>query len=129
MAEPTLIDTDILIDAGRSVAEAVRYLANIKTDSAPATSVVSQMELLVGCRNKSEVRALDKFLRKFQVVNIGELISEKAVGLLRQYRLSHGLLIADSLIAATALILDWPLATKNQKDFRFVKGLKLLAYP
>jgi len=49
--------------------------------------------------------------------------------LLREYRLSHGLLIADSLIAATAITIAAPLATKNQQDYKFIKGLQLLSYP
>jgi predicted nucleic acid-binding protein len=41
----------------------------------------------------------------------------------------HGLLIADSLIAATALFMDVSFLSKNQKDYRFIEGLKLLPYP
>jgi predicted nucleic acid-binding protein len=37
-------------------------------------------------------------------------------------------LIADSLIAATALVHDVPLISKNQADYRFIKGLNLLPY-
>jgi predicted nucleic acid-binding protein len=43
--------------------------------------------------------------------------------------LSHGLLIADALIAATAVVLDAPLISKNQRDYQFIAGLNLLAYP
>ena len=60
---------------------------------------------------------------------INEIISETAVELLRQYRLSHGLLIADALIAATAIYLGEPLASKNQKDNRFIESVELLPYP
>lgn len=56
-------------------------------------------------------------------------LSPKAVDLLKQYRLSHGLLIADALIAATALEHSEPFITKNQRDFRFITGLHLLPYP
>jgi len=48
--------------------------------------------------------------------------------LLRQYRLSHGLLIPDALIASTALSLNVDLATKNQRDYRFIEILTLLPY-
>jgi len=40
--------------------------------------------------------------------------------------LSHNLLIADSLIAATALSLDMPLVSKNQRDHRFIADIKAL---
>ena len=87
------------------------------------------MELIVGCRNKTELKYLDKFLEDFEIISLNYEITRKAIELLKEYKLSHGLLIADSFIAATALILDAPLITKNQKDFKFIQGLKLLKYP
>ncbi len=54
---------------------------------------------------------------------------DTAIGLIRQYRLSHGLAILDALIAATAITLDQFFVSKNQQDYRFIKGLKLLPYP
>ena len=48
---------------------------------------------------------------------------------MKKYRLSHGLLIPDALIAATAIEADTPLVSKNQKDYRFIKDLQLLPYP
>jgi len=125
----TVVDTDILIDAGRGVAEAVDCLKNIKASSALAISVVSQMELLIGVRNKTELGVLDNFLKQFQILPLDEATSDQSVELLRLYRLSHGLLIADSLIAATALVRAVPLISKNQRDYRFIAGLNLLAYP
>ena len=35
----------------------------------------------------------------------------------------------DALIAATALEYGAPFITKNQRDYRFINGLNLLAYP
>lgn len=84
---------------------------------------------MLGCRNKNELRALENFLSRFQVVKLNEQISDTAVNLLRRYQLSHGLLIADALIAATALSQEESFVTKNQRDYRFIEGLDLLAYP
>ena len=125
----TIMDTDILIDAGRDVQEAVEYLANIEEHSIPAVSVVTQMELLVGCRNAMEQRRTERFLQRFQVLKLTEQVSDTAVNLLRQYRLRYGLAIPDALIAATAITLNQPFASKNQRDYRFIKGLQLLPYP
>jgi len=125
----TLVDTDILIDAGRGVPEAMACLKDIKANSTLTISIVTQMELMVGCRNKAELQKLDKFLKQFQIVKVNEAIVDKSVELLRSYRLSHGLLIADSLIAATALTLNVAFISKNQRDYKFISGLNLLAYP
>jgi len=60
--------------------------------------------------------------------HINEMISQRASSLIEAYNLSHGLQIADSLIAATALELDCELATINRKDFRFIEDLRLVDY-
>jgi predicted nucleic acid-binding protein len=129
MATPTLIDTDILIDAGRGDADAIACLNRLQPASSLATSVITEMELIVGCRNKVELQDLANFLKSFQVVKLNETTSDKAVELLTTYRLSHGLLISDAFIAATALVLNWPFISKNQRDYRFIAGLNLLPYP
>lgn len=87
------------------------------------------MELLIGCRNRTELQILERFLGRFEIMKLSEAISDKAIGLLREYRLSNGLLIADALIAATAIVIDAPLLSKNQRDYRFIQGLNLLPYP
>ncbi|HRD50068.1 MAG TPA: type II toxin-antitoxin system VapC family toxin [Candidatus Contendobacter sp.] len=104
-------------------------MKNIQSHDALAISVVTQLELMIGCRNKSELRKLDKFIKQIQIIKLNENISDKSVELLRLYRLSHGLLIADGLIAATALTLNLPFISKNQRDYKFISGLNLLPYP
>lgn len=129
MTNSTIVDTDILIDSGRGVSEAVNCLQNLKSSSGLAISTVTQMELIVGCANKAELKTLENFLKQFYIIKIDLAVSDKAVELLRLYRLSHGLLIADSIIAATAIVWNYPFITKNQRDYRFIQGLNLLPYP
>jgi predicted nucleic acid-binding protein len=124
-----IVDTDILIDAGRGISDAIACLQEIEQESSLAVSVVTEMELIVGCQSKAELRTLERFLNRFQVIQLNEQISNIAIDLLRRYRLSHGLLIADSIIVATALSLNEPFVTKNQRDYRFIAGLQLLPYP
>jgi len=124
-----IVDTDILIDAGRDISEAVNCLEQIEQSISLAVSVVTHMELIIGCLNKKELLALEQFLERFEIIKIEERISDKALDLLKKYRLSHGLLIADALIAATAIITGNQLVTKNQRDYKFIKDLQLLPYP
>jgi predicted nucleic acid-binding protein len=123
------VDTDILIDLGRGIDEAAACLHTIEQQRPMSISIVTQMELMVGCRNKNELNALDHFLDRFVKVSVNENISQTAVDLLKQYHLSHGLLIADALIAATAIAESGSLVSKNQRDYRFIERLHLLAYP
>lgn len=86
----TIFDTDILINVGRGDSEAIDCLREHSKLSNPAISVVTQMELIVGCRNKTELRRLKNFFNRFQILQITPQISENTADLLEQYRLSHG---------------------------------------
>ena len=125
----TIVDSDILIDVARGDSDAINCLLRLEKTSALAIGAVTQLELIVGCRNKTELQDLEKFLRRYQILKITNQISDRAVELLKQYFLSHGLLIADGLIAATALVHNEAFITKNQRDFRFITDLNLLPYP
>ncbi|MBU4319003.1 MAG: PIN domain-containing protein [Proteobacteria bacterium] len=130
MPEFIMVDTDILIDAARGDTTAIECLQQMEVEFISiGLSAITQMELIVGCRNKKEIQHLDRFLDRFQIVHLDEPISAMAIGLLKRYRTSHGLLIADAIIAATATTLSCELISKNQKDFRYIKELKLLPYP
>ncbi|MGD9289075.1 MAG: hypothetical protein PVG74_15780 [Desulfobacterales bacterium] len=48
---------------------------------------------------------------------------------LRIVRKRSGLLIADALIAITAIISDLSLVSKSQRDYQFIEDLHLLPYP
>lgn len=124
----TIVDTDILIDAALQISKAIDCLDGLEQNSKLSVSVITQMELFVGCADKTELKNTERFLQRFQVLKINEQISDTAIGLLLQYRLSHGLAIPDALIAATAITFNQPFISKNQRDFRFIKGLRLLPY-
>lgn len=124
-----VVDTDILIDAAHSVEDAVNCLQQIEDKSLLAISVVTSMEMIVGCRNKKELTLLDHFFQRFEILSLDNRISDTATELLKTYRLSHGLLIADALIAATAIVNGIQLISKNRKDYRFIEQLELLEYP
>lgn len=124
-----IVDSDILIDFTRGNETAVEWLDAAKSESTLLISSMTEMELIIGSRDKKHLREIRHFLHRFQIVSINEQISFQAAELIEQYCLSHRLLIPDAIIAATALTLDERLATNNQRDFRFIKGLRLLDYP
>ncbi len=128
MAE-ILIDTDILIDISRGVISTAQYLAQVSATTTLSISSITQMKLIVGCQDKQALRLIDRFLTRFQIVFLTPEITKQGITLLREYKLSHGLLIPDSLIAATALTIGIPLLTRNQRDFRFIPNLILLPPP
>ncbi|MBE9048319.1 type II toxin-antitoxin system VapC family toxin [Pleurocapsales cyanobacterium LEGE 10410] len=129
MTKQLLVDTDILIDVANNISTAIDRLQLEARTLSLAISVITQMELIVGCRNKTELQHLKKFLQDYELFAINESVSIQAIELVETYRLSHGLLIPDALIAATAITWNIPLLSKNQKDYRFIPELNLLTYP
>ena len=123
---PGLTDSDILIDAERGVRAAIDFLIAQRVSGGLRLSVVSAMELIAGCRNSQELATLNQFLRHAIVVEIDPSISQLARGWMESYFLSHGLMIADALIAATAHDQRVPLFTKNVRHFQMLPGLTVI---
>jgi len=123
-----LIDTDILIDVARGNVTAIGMLERLEPIMSCAISIITHMELVAGCRNKGELAALDNFLLRFQILPLTPDVGAGAVALMRKYRLSHGLMIPDALIAATSLVAECQFVTKNHRHYRFIPELRLIPY-
>ncbi|NJM42472.1 MAG: type II toxin-antitoxin system VapC family toxin [Anaerolineae bacterium] len=124
-----LIDSDILIDVSRRVQEAIDFVVGTEQNGIVGMSAITQMELMVGARNSNELVGIEQFIGRYTVVPLDAAITAKGVELLRTYNLSHGLQVADALIAATAIVMNEPFVTRNQRHYRFITGLKLQNYP
>jgi hypothetical protein len=126
----TLVDTDIIIDFSRGVADAANVFSARAQLGTLFISPITAIELLVGCANRNEQNQIDGLLQqRFTVSPIDATTSLRAIDLVRQYHLSHGLQLADALIAAESLTQNIALLTKNQKHYRYIIGLNLLPYP
>lgn len=84
------------------------------------------IECLQGSKSNQEKRIIKKVLDNFPLLPITPRISERATKLIDRYSNSHGLLLGDALIAATALENDLTVVTYNIDDFKFIDGLKYL---
>ena len=96
-----LIDSDVLIWYLRGNALAGKLIDNLKS---MGISAVVYMELLQGMRNRQELNIFKAFIQKrgISCVPITPEITSRAIYFLELYGLSHGLRMADALIAATA---------------------------
>jgi len=119
-----LIDTDVLIWHMRGYEHARKAITNLESR---CMSIVTQMELVQGLRNKEEQQALHRFLdqKQFVVHPVSENISQYALFLMEEWHLSHHMLMADALIAATAIEYGLPLLTANTKRYGFLSNLTL----
>lgn len=119
-----LCDTCILIDYLRGD-ESIRKILSRDRGEGLGMSVITHMELMVGAFNKQEINTIKKAFADFQTLDLSVSISQKGSMLIEQFSKSHGLLIPDALIAATALEYNLPLFTSNISDFRFIPGINL----
>lgn len=120
-----LVDTDVLIDAARGHPDAVAFLGAQHRASGVQISIISAMELIVGSRNKVELGETQRFLQPIRILPIDGNVSEAAYNFMESFTLSHGLMIPDALIAATASENDLTLVTKNTRHFQMIPALKL----
>jgi len=83
------------------------------------------MELIIGCRDKGDLGRTLKFLTEFLVIDVSIPISRRAYQLILQFSMSHGLVIPDAFIAATALEENLRLVTSNVRHFEMLPGITL----
>jgi predicted nucleic acid-binding protein len=107
-----LVDTDVFIDHLRG-AHALR----------PGShrlhySVITRAELVAGT---TATAALQELLEPFREVRVDRAVAERAGRIRREV----GIRLPDALIAATALEHRLQLATRNQRDFASVRGLRI----
>ena len=90
-----------------------------------AINTVVYLELLQGAQNNQQLRDTEAYLARFTLLPLTPESSNRAIGLVRLYARTHGLRLADSLIAATCIEENLPLLTFNLKHFRSIQGLSL----
>jgi tRNA(fMet)-specific endonuclease VapC len=129
MAQPVIVDTDILIDFGLDRSDAVQTMAKLEENYILTVSVITAMELYAGCRSKKDLKKVDELLSGINIELVTKTVSEKAFELMKKFRTSHGVEINDMLIAAAAMTLEVKLISKNQKHYTFLPDLDLLKYP
>ncbi len=110
-----LIDTDVLVDYLRGQVNAVACLESVTERL--LISAITVAELYAGVREGTERQALDMFLSAFEVVVVDQAISQQGGLYRRDLGKSHGVGLADALIAATAEELGATLVALNQKHF------------
>lgn len=91
-----------------------------------AVNTIIYLELIQGSKSKTEVQRIEKYLQNFKLIHCDANDSQRAIELVRTYSGSHGLLLADAMIAASCLEKDFLLLTLNVRDFHFINGLRLI---
>ena len=122
MAKEFLVDTDVLVDFLRGHSKAVAFV-NAYSQRIILSSIVVA-ELYAGVKGDAELRVLDNFVSIFRVVPITPEIAKIGGLYKRDYGKSHGVGLADAILAATAEVENAELKTLNVKHYPMFKGVQ-----
>lgn len=112
-----LLDSNIIIYAAQPEYEWLRqYLATIPL----AVSAISKVETLgFPGLSDTEKEYLELFFSHIRILSLDDLVINQAIRLRQQRKISIG----DALVAATALVHNLPLITRNSRDFGWIENL------
>jgi predicted nucleic acid-binding protein len=88
----------------------------------PVISIITQIEVL-GFNNPIEIEALlDHFIQDSLVISLNDEIVKTTIAIRKKNKIKT----PDAIIAATAIVLDYSLVTRNMGDFKKINSLKIL---
>ena len=122
MAGAILLDTDVLVDFFRGHSKAEAFV-NAHSDQIILSSIVVA-ELYAGVKGDAEQVALEDFVSLFRVVPVDAEVAKTGGLHKRDYGKSHGVGLADAILAATAAAENAELKTLNTKHYPMLKGLR-----
>ncbi len=115
-----LLDSNILIYA---VNQPTTEIESLATSADSAVASVTQIEVygFTGLKPEEEA-ALDILFHRLTVHPLDEAVIESAIALRQKKKMG----LADAIIAATALVNNVSLVTRNEEDFKRVPGLRVV---
>lgn len=118
-----LLDTAVLVDYLRGHEAAARFLED--ATGRLLVSAVSVAELYAGVREGREREALHDFVTAFEIAPVDEEVARLGGLVRRDFGPSHGVGLADALVAATAEVAGVRLCTLDRKHFPTVEALEI----
>ena len=125
MSKPILVDTDVLIDFLRGREQAVSFV-DLESDRIILSSIVVA-ELYAGVwggKGDTEQSTLERFLSLFRIVHVTVAIARLGGLYKRDYGRSHGIGLADAVVAATATLENAELKTLNVKHYPMFNAIQ-----
>ena len=122
MSNTMLVDTDVFIDFLRGYNKAISFIEEFSSQIVLSPIVVA--ELFAGVKGTDELAVLDNFISQFRVIPITSKIAKVGGLYKRDFNKSHGVGLADAILAATAEDEKAELKTLNVKHYPMISGLK-----
>ncbi|MBS1530660.1 MAG: type II toxin-antitoxin system VapC family toxin [Bacteroidetes bacterium] len=119
MGKRYLIDSNILIEfVGKLLPETASSVLTAIIDSDFNTSFINKIEVL---GHHSADDAWVNFIKQASIITADDEIIEQTI----QIRRNNKIKLPDAIIAATAIVNDLTLLTRNSEDFKNISDLKM----
>ena len=118
-----LIDSNALIDyLGQKLpANGMKFMQDT-VNAIPVVSVITKIEVLGFESTREAIVLFEDFFNISFVLSLSEDVVNQTINLRKQVQIK----LPDAIIAATALVHNLSLITRNSKDFREVDGLRIV---
>ncbi len=116
-----VLDTNVLIYYAAGNREVAGFFDRYEQEIFYLPSIVVAEFLSYPLITQEVINKFRHFASQTIILNLDFAIAELTAELRRAYKLK----LADSIVAASALISDSVLVTRNTRDFRRIKGLRL----
>ena len=104
-------------------ANAEKYIDDLLKEEKPAISSISEIELLCWkTATENDLEILHNFIHDAFIIELEQPIKIRAAEIRREYHIK----LPDAIIAATALIYDFTLLSRNLSDFQKIAGFKII---
>jgi predicted nucleic acid-binding protein len=123
MEQEYLLDSNVIIGylAGKIPASGMKILSEI-IDKVPNISVISQIEVMRFNDTQENEAILEKFINLSKIYPLSNNVVKHTINLCKKSNIK----LPDAIIAATALIGNFTLVTRNITDFKKIPDLTLL---
>ena len=122
-ANEYLIDTNILIYHTSGSQVTTDFITNLIANNSFNISILTKIEFLGWDRHTPEgFEKCKKLIETATIYPVDESTANKAIDLKREKKIK----LADAVIAATALLNNLKLVTRNVDDFKMIEGLEVV---
>ena len=100
-----------------------KFIDELLSKEIPTISVISEIELLCWkTATENDLEVLRSFIQDTFVIELEQSVKEKTVEIRKMYKVK----LPDAIIAATALVYNLTLISRNINDFRKINGLRII---
>ena len=118
-----LIDTNSIIDyLSNKLPRSGMDFLNVVVDDIPNVSVINKIELLGFNTPDEHYQTLSNFINDSTVLDLTNNVVETCINI----RKKHKTKLPDAIIAATALVYDLTIISRNTSDFKNIDGLTVI---